>query len=408
MSKMAASIKRQLSALVNTGSAPKDLTEKYRKILTDVLKLKDNALIEGLQASIEALVNENVSLVISRQLLTEVSNHLGTLSDEVSKKVSHFMIEKVQPRVVSFEEQVATVRQHLASIFEREQSWREAANILVGIPLESGQKQYSIDYKLETYLKIARLYLEDDDPVNAEAYIKRASLLQAESTSEQLHIHYKVCYARVLDYRRKFIEAAQRYNELSFKTIIAEEERMQALKHALHCTILASAGQQRSRMLATLFKDERCQQLPSYGILEKMYLDRIIRGNQLQEFAALLQPHQKATTADGSSILDRAVIEHNLLSASKLYNNITFEELGSLLEIPPAKAEKIASQMISEGRMNGSIDQIDSIVHFESRETLPQWDKQIQSLCFQVNSIIEKINQHAPDWIASVSESEMS
>jgi len=24
-------------------------------------------------------------------------------------------------------------------------------------------------------------------------------------------------------------------------------------------------------MLATLFKDERCQQLPAYGILEKMY-----------------------------------------------------------------------------------------------------------------------------------------
>lgn len=113
-------------------------------------------------------------------------------------------------------------------------------------------------------------------------------------------------------------------------------------------------------MLATLFKDERCQQLATYGILEKMYLDRIIRGNQLQEFAAMLMPHQKATTADGeteeltlnldliqavtfglcpagSSILDRAVIEHNLLSASKLYNNITFEELGALLEIPPAK-----------------------------------------------------------------------
>jgi len=31
-------------------------------------------------------------------------------------------------------------------------------------------------------------------------------------------------------------------------------------------------GQQRSRMLATLFKDERCQQLPAYGILEKMYV----------------------------------------------------------------------------------------------------------------------------------------
>lgn len=30
------------------------------------------------------------------------------------------------------------------------------------------------------------------------------------------------------------------------------------------------SGQQRSRILANLFKDERCQQLPAYGILEKM------------------------------------------------------------------------------------------------------------------------------------------
>jgi COP9 signalosome complex subunit 4 len=67
-------------------------------------------------------------------------------------------------------------------------------------------------------------------------------MLQAESKDKQLQIYYKVCYARVLDYRRKFIEAAQRYNELSYKTIIHEDERMMALKNALLCTILASAG----------------------------------------------------------------------------------------------------------------------------------------------------------------------
>lgn len=51
-------------------------------------------------------------------------------------------------------------------------------------------------------MKIARLYLEVDDPVQAEAFVNRASLLQAETTNEQLQIYYKVCYARVLDYRR--------------------------------------------------------------------------------------------------------------------------------------------------------------------------------------------------------------
>ncbi|CAM9898879.1 COP9 signalosome complex subunit 4 [Lethenteron reissneri] len=406
---MAASVRQELASLVSSSGSHKDLAGRYRQVLERAVAApgpEDQA--EGLKAFVEAMVNENVSLVISRQLLSDFTGHLARLPDPVSKEVSHHALDKIQPRVISFEEQVASIRQHVASIYEREQDWRNAAQVLVGIPLETGQKHYSTDYKLETYLKIARLYLEDDDPVQAEAFINRASLLQNESASPLLQIHYKVCYARVLDYRRKFIEAAQRYNELSYKPLVAEEERLQALKHALHCTILASAGQQRSRMLATLFKDERCQQLAAHGILEKMYLDRIIRSGQLHEFSAELAPHQKATTADGSSILDRAVIEHNLLSASKLYNNITFSELGALLEIPPEKAEKIASQMITEGRMAGVVDQIDGIVHFESREPLPTWDKQIQSLCFQVNTLLEKITQHAPEWTARAMETEMA
>lgn len=87
-----------------------------------------------------SVVNENVSLVISRQILTDVSTQLSNLPDNVSKTIAHFTVEKVQPRVISFEEQVANIRQHLAEIYEREHNWREAANVLVGIPLETGQK----------------------------------------------------------------------------------------------------------------------------------------------------------------------------------------------------------------------------------------------------------------------------
>ncbi|XP_053964500.1 COP9 signalosome complex subunit 4 [Anastrepha obliqua] len=394
-------LRTQLMALANFSGTHKEQADKYRQLLVMVLNNIGSELVDTLKLFVEAIVNEHVSLVISRQILNDVSNSLCKLSDDISRQVSHFTLEKVQPRVISFEEQVAGIRQHLADIYERNQQWRDAANVLVGIPLETGQKQYPVGYKLKTYLKIASLFLKDDDSAQAEFYINRASLLQTETTDEELQVLYKKCYAHVLDYRRKFIEAAQRYNELSYRKTMSESDRMDALRSALICTVLASAGQQRSRMLATLFKDERCQQLPAYAILEKMYLDRIIRRSELKEFEALLQPHQKAITVDGSSILDRAVFEHNLLSASKLYNNITFEELGALLDIPAAKAENIASQMITEERMNGHIDQISGLVHFESREVLPQWDRQIQSLCYQVNSIIEKIAAAEPNWMTN-------
>ncbi|XP_017467167.1 PREDICTED: COP9 signalosome complex subunit 4 [Rhagoletis zephyria] len=398
-------LRTQLMALANFSGTHKEQADKYRQLLVMVLNNTGNELVDTLKLFVEAIVNEHVSLVISRQILNDVSNSLCKLSDDISRQVSHFTLEKVQPRVISFEEQVAGIRQHLADIYERNQQWRDAANVLVGIPLETGQKQYPVGYKLKTYLKIASLYLKDDDSAQAEFYINRASLLQTETTDEELQVLYKKCYAHVLDYRRKFIEAAQRYNELSYRKTMSESDRMDALRSALICTVLASAGQQRSRMLATLFKDERCQQLPAYAILEKMYLDRIIRRSELKEFEALLQPHQKAITVDGSSILDRAVFEHNLLSASKLYNNITFEELGALLDITAAKAENIASQMITEERMNGHIDQISGLVHFESREVLPQWDRQIQSLCYQVNSIIEKIAAAEPNWMTNTLDS---
>jgi len=402
-----AQFRQQLANLTNSGGSHRDLGEKYRAILENILTFGEDELVEGLKAFIEAIVNENVSLVISRQLLSEVGTTLVKLQDSVSKAVSHFTLEIVQPRVISFEDQVGAIRQHLADIYERDQNWRQAAGVLVGIPLETGQKQYSVDYKLETYLKIARLYLEDEDPVQGEAYINRAAQLQTQTKNDHLQIIYKVCQGRVLDFKRKFIEAASRYNELSYKTVIHDSERITALRNATICTILAAAGQQRSRMLATLYKDERCQQLSCYTILEKMYLDRLIRRTELAEFETLLQQHQKATTADGSTILEHAVIEHNLLAASKLYNNITFSGLGALLEIPPNKAERIASKMITEGRMHGHIDQIDSTVHFESKQMLDTWDKQIQSLCFQVNTVIDKISGAEPDWLNKTMESQM-
>ncbi|KAF2347613.1 Proteasome component (PCI) domain [Trinorchestia longiramus] len=404
---VSAQVKHQLQNLVPVGGSHKD-HDKYKAVLDLVFSCSDEEeMVKALQIFVEAIVRETVSLVISRQLLTEVSTKLTTMPDEVAKTVAHFTLDKVQPRVISFEEQVATIRQHLASIYEREGAWREAAHTLTGIPLETGQKQYSADYKLETYLKIARLYLEDDDVGQGEAYINRASILQAESKNEQLLIYYKVGYARVLDYRRKFLEAAQRYNELSYRSIVHQDERMEALKKALICTLLAAAGQQRSRMLGTLYKDERCQQLPCYNILQKMHLDRIIRAPDLTEFQAMLLPHHLATTADGWTLLERAVTEHNMIAASKLYTNIKFDELGALLQIPPAKAETIASKMITEGRMTGYIDQIDCILHFEGRQVLPQWDKQIESVCYQLNSIIERITAKQPEWCAKATDNLM-
>ena len=58
-----------------------------------------------------------------------------------------------------------------------------------------------------------------------------------------------------------------------FQKLLSNTIRSKTRRSLMVFTIISKfvLGQQRSRMLATLFKDERCQQLPAYGILEKMY-----------------------------------------------------------------------------------------------------------------------------------------
>eukprot|EP00741_Cyanophora_paradoxa_P023851 tig00021680_g23038.t1 len=372
--------------------------EEYKTLLGQIFARK---AAPELKSFVEHMVSEEVPLVVSRQLLHAFANSLKTLDKEQHKAVAQHALEKIQARVVSFEEQVTVIREELAQLHENDEEWGLAAKVLAAIPLESGIRVVEDDFKMEKYVKIAQLYLEDDESIQAEAYINRASLLLPNSRDPALRLRYKVCYARILDSKRKFLEAALRYYELSqvdsraeltAGQSVDEGELLMALEHAVTCAILAQAGPQRSRVLATLHKDERCSRLDVFPILHSIYLERILRAADVQRFAETLKPHQMAKLADGSTVLERAVVEHNLLSASKLYNNITFAELGSLLGIAPDKAERIASKMISEDRMRGSVDQVHGLIHFESdAETLRQWDAQVEGVCTAVNNIVSSL-----------------
>lgn len=47
-------------------------------------------------------------------------------------QVAEYSLDKVQPRSVSFEEAVTTMREHLSNIYEQEEEWAKAAQTLAG------------------------------------------------------------------------------------------------------------------------------------------------------------------------------------------------------------------------------------------------------------------------------------
>ncbi|TKY85278.1 hypothetical protein EX895_006358 [Sporisorium graminicola] len=451
----------------------------YDSLISDLLqlpstKLSRNNVLEATSAYLRhAVFSEQNStgggLVIGRQALTALEHHAGRVAEkyesqqrdkdrmqddddddgsapaivdrDTRRQLLENALEQLQPRVLSFEEQASSLRIQLAALLEAEEDWNEAARVLLAIPLDSGHRNVSDHFKLSIYVRIVRLLLEGDDPVAADMYLKRASMIihnvpgalpsqyqqqqqqqqQQEQTSAAvaaltasagedaneaapaagasggskhkledpkiLGLQYRLSQARVYDSQRRFSEAAIRYHELSYVAEIDEDDRTMMLSAAVTAAILSPAGPQRARTLAMLVRDERTPSLPQYTILSKVFLDRVIRPDEIVSFEKLLSPHQIAKLASSSSkpagaksastdateaassksvrhapstVLDRAMIEHNVLSASRLYDNITLAGLGALVDLSPEGAEDIARKMIMQGRLKGWIDQVGS------------------------------------------------
>lgn len=101
--------------------------------------------------------------------------------------------------------------------------------------------------------------------------------------------------------------------------------------------------------------------------------------------------------ADGLTIVERGVLEHNMVAVSHLYTSIYFTQLAELLGVvDAAKAKKGAAKMIGDGSLSGSIDEVDGLLRFHPTEakeesTLLHWDKTITSFCAQLNKVTDAV-----------------
>lgn len=292
----------------------------------------------------------------------------------------------------------------LASIYQAENEWKKAAFLLSGFRFEIYRCSATMTRKVEWYIDATETWLECDEIGPASQQIKKAhALISGIKENLPLLIRFKTSYARVLDSERKFLEAAVHYKQLSQigQSVIGEKDMLKTLECAVTCAILAPAGPSRSRVLAMLYSDERAKSLHNYLLLEKTFKERIIRDDEIIFFKKLLAPHQNAITGSGMTVLEESMTEHNMLAASKLYNNIKFDQLAVLLGITPQAAEKLASNMIEQGRMSASIDQIEGVVEFSNTAgnigTQATWDFQIRELCVGVNYVLENIHDRFPN-----------
>ena len=62
-------------------------------------------------------------------------------------------------------------------------------------------------------------------------------MLRAFCYGFKLQVRYKLCYAKLLDFRKKFLEAARRYQELSLEPKLSVTEQNELLRHSVSAII---------------------------------------------------------------------------------------------------------------------------------------------------------------------------
>ncbi|GBG27950.1 COP9 signalosome complex subunit 4 [Hondaea fermentalgiana] len=397
-----------------SGGNPGNAAQLAKEAMTELVSsvngasgtAEEEAATAGVAAAVRYLVRDAVALGVSRPALEQLAEDLHSLPGDKVETVAQETLRALAERRSVFEEVEAKIRELLGAVLAEKELYVDAARVLSAINMEDAR--HSDAQKAEQYVRITELFLEADETVEAERFVNRAS--QYIYTCDPLvQVRHKVSYARILDAKRRFLDAAHRYYKLSSESAmvdgktVAEEDLMHLLSKSVTCAILASAGPQRQRMLNLLYKDERSRTLTtSWMVLEKMYMQRILTNAEIAVFEQQLEPHQKAILADGSTVLERAVLEHNVLAATKIYANVSFAELAKLLNIEQTRAESVASTMIKEKRMQGTIDQVDGVLDFAAEEDDPliSFDARIQHLCHAVNGVLDQIEKTHPGFVA--------
>ena len=299
--------------------------------------------------------------------------------------------------------------------------------------------------RVDVFVKVAECYLEEDLTVEAEGAVTKAGtiiestgigsgILSSSSSADDekndelattakdetiitLMLRYKSTYARVLDINRKFLQAAVKYHDLSLSYLYTDaidpDDLLIMLGKAITMAILSPNSAQRQRVLGLVYKDPRLYMLDAIteyqshsSVVTKMYLNRVVQKRELELFESSLAEHQRAIMADGLTIVERGVLEHNMVAVSQLYTSIYFAQLCILLGgiVDADKAEKVAAKMITDGSLHGTIDEVEGILYFNatsstsSKETkdvsssaLLHWDETITTFCTQLNKVTDVV-----------------
>uniref|UniRef100_A0AC34QQ27 PCI domain-containing protein n=1 Tax=Panagrolaimus sp. JU765 TaxID=591449 RepID=A0AC34QQ27_9BILA len=384
-----------------TGLATRNSTPEEIRSFTDELLNLAASNVSGAPVTIavlRAVIAQENAGIVQKQLFNDVVDGLKPpLSPQVIKDVALGILTILSTRAIAYEDLIRKLKMLLASIYEQEHNYDEASTVLLGALSDTnlGRSQNSTE-QASLLLHLVKICLQAGKLDDAEQVITRVSMKQHE-LEDQILAEYNYYYAIILDKRSKFIEAATRYHDLSVSPYIPAEERRQMLQKAVICVILSPESPVRQRLLPALFNEERCRKVVGFNILEKMYLNRLITPQDVVDFEAILEPHQRSQIGK-ESYLQQFTLEHNVVALSKIFKNISFAKMASLLNTDIGTVERTTARMITCGRLEGLLDQAKSVISFRRSQEKQGLEQHFLAACQEANNVFDKIVDTYPEW----------
>ncbi|KAJ1666936.1 hypothetical protein IW140_003355 [Coemansia sp. RSA 1813] len=407
----------------------KNSLNKAAKASHDSNDQRQQTQLSVLKGMVDACLSDHMvqttSIMFLGELVPMTDDGDVALGLATRKELLSYLLDKIQQRTSVYGDIIIKTRQAFANVLVDEKSWEEAANMLQEIRFDQSHKSVDTKIKFDVYIKTMELFLRANNLGQAAHTLNRATSLVLSIKDEELCRRYRYLQACILDRSQKYIEAANGYrNSFAHSVSGNAEEKNELLNKAIKCAVLASAGPQKIRILASLYRMTEAASCECFQLLEKMFLQRLITPFEVESSSQFLEKHQRQRTADDrSTLLEHAVREHNVFVLSSLYTNIRFENLGLMLGTNVEDAELICARMIAESRMKGHIDQIAGLITFEGarevkevsaaillksqasaqpppmhlrEQVAAKWDERIVNLCTAVEDAVDMLIERQP------------
>ncbi|KAH3673338.1 hypothetical protein WICMUC_003698 [Wickerhamomyces mucosus] len=290
---------------------------------------------------------------------------------------------------------------NLSTILESQKNLDEANELLKSLQIESYAQDFKDliefnKFKIELNSRIANNACLVKKYEEAESFLVRISPILQEfkdpEYKEFLRGTYNI-YAKVMTNVGKWLDVSSRlyhtkdetFDQLVIKLLIF------APSTTYKRTLLETIKDPLNSRILTKVSDT-----PLFAVFNKMFDERLVFYEDFREVLRYVIKNNEFELPNLylTEELSRAIIENNLIAASKIYETITIENFIDILRIDKSFVEEVIADMIREDRLDALIDDITGFIQFNvkkvQKDTLYNWKLHIVESCTLLDQVAQE------------------